>query len=251
MKNKQLFTVCLLAACSVISATGCTSIRSTFLGKDVQGKYSGDCEETRACGVPIKLKVPTHVEVSINEVYYIDTASGDVIYPERRILFVSEPEKIYEYQLFTVDIARPFSGTLDMTGANAGYALDENQQLTSLGATTTDNTLSSISKILTEDKGLFGNKTSTGSGGDGLSRQTRVIATKRFDINEFNWHETMNQWVENFMHDCSESCSIGCQCAQCVSQVGAMEDSTPATSEFSDVAEASLGVKESSPAYFK
>ena len=201
----------------VVSLSGCTSIRSTFVERGADGQFSGDRLATRARGVPIKLKVPTHVEVNIEEVYYIDVANGHVIYPKQRILEVSKPEMVYEYQMFTVDIVRPFSGTLDANGSGNGYLLDENQQLTSLGASVTDNTISSISNILKGDAGkLLGpKKTSVGEGGKGLDRKTRVVSTKRFDITLPNWHIEMNDWINGHMQNCSSQCPTTCGCNNC------------------------------------
>ena len=208
-------TLALSAIALLLIATGCTSIRSTVVQRGSDGKYSGNHLSTKTKGVPVKVKVPTHVDVNIEEVYYIDDVTGEVLKSEQRILEVSDPKTVYEYQLFTVDVARPLAGSLDLTGTNNGFSFDGNQQITKLGGTIDDSTISETAAIL-GGEGIRGILNSTGTGGKtGLTRQTRVIATKRFDISDLNWHQEMNDWVASYMDSCSGKCPVSLGCTSC------------------------------------
>ena len=215
---KFKFSFVISTICLLFFAVGCTSIRSTVVQRGADGKYTGNHLSTKTTGVPVKLRVPTHVDISIQEVYYVDDKTGEVLDSEQRILEVADPVTVYEYQLFTVDVPRPLAGSLNLTGQENGFTLDDNQQITGLGGTITDNTISQTAAIFGSDSlgGALANLQSTGTGGsEDLTRQERVIATKRFDISVPNWHSEMNAWVESYMGNCTGKCPVALGCTSC------------------------------------
>lgn len=189
--------------------SGCTSFKSIILKKDFDGDYSGNCLGQRVSGVPVKLKVPTHVQATIVESVAVDSKSGMPIMFDKRQLSI-ETETIYSDKIFMVDIPRPFAGTLDLSGTGDGFALTEDQYLTAIGAKYEDKTIQDITSIIGSDnfKKILGVQTSLSAPSDfNLHEQTRIVAIKRFDISESCWHETMNQWIEGFMSSCECDCS--------------------------------------------
>lgn len=212
MKNSRLFAVAALSFLFLLpGVTGCTSIRSTLVDRGPDGKFSGHQLSTKVKGVPVKLKVPTHVEVRIEEVFYVDEGTGQVLFPEKRILEVADPVTIYEYQLFSVDVVRPFAGTLDLFGNGGGYELDPNQQISALGGKVTDSTISEIADVVGSKgfRNLLAGRQSTGTVTSGLLRQSRVVASRRFDIALPDWHLEMNDWVDSYMQHCNTTCPMG------------------------------------------
>ncbi len=192
----------------ILMLTGCTSIRSTVVDRDASGNFSGNCLSLHAKGIPVKLKVPTHLEVKIEETYFVDESNGNVLATDKRILNVTT-ETIYSDQLFTIHVVRPFAGTLDLTGTGKGYALTEDGYLQSLGGSITDKTINDVTEVI-GGKGFkdLVKRTSATMGGKGLATQTRTIAVRRFDITECNWHLAMSDWVGQYIHQCTEDCAV-------------------------------------------
>ena len=202
-----MIVVCLM------SLTGCTSFQTSMIGRGNDGEFSGNCTKLRGKGIPLKLKVPSHLEVRIVETIFIDPDTGKVLSTGKRILDV-EQEVQYTDQMFFVDIARPIAGSVTADGQNQGFKIDSEGYLTSLSAEIKDTTINDISGILTGDplKGLL---TSAGvKGGKGLATQTRTIAVQRFDITECDWHHQMNDWVASIVEHCTIKCEGG-DCSTC------------------------------------
>ncbi len=61
---------------SLVAATGCTSFRSTIMNRYSNDVLRPQAETRTARGVPVKLKVPTHMEVKIVETYFLGTVEG-------------------------------------------------------------------------------------------------------------------------------------------------------------------------------
>ena len=111
-------------ACGALGIAGCNSISSTALNRtdgDVfvgtsNGNGGPRCITKPFKGVPITVRVPTHVDIVVKEKVDLYYQGGELssIKPCRRTLFV-EPELIQTEKVFTVDINRPFSGDADYT----------------------------------------------------------------------------------------------------------------------------------------
>ena len=111
-----------LLATFTLVPIGCTSMRSTMINRyeddTFAGNSNGDLKRHDMArpfkGVPITIKVPTHVDVKIIETSYLfDNGSGlsefKLMYPHRDVEIVTiETEKV-----FTVDFKRPISGSLN------------------------------------------------------------------------------------------------------------------------------------------
>lgn len=201
--NQKSYFLCLAV---IFACTGCTSFTSTVVGRSRDAKFSGNLLMMRSKGIPCKFKVPTHVEVTIEETYFLDPKTGDVLVPEKRILDVTT-NPIYSDQLFMVEVIRPFAGTLDMTGKDKGFFFNEKGYLTKIGASIEDKTIRDANEVLASSrfKDLV-KKKSTVTGGEGLTHQTRTVAIKRFNIAECDWHIAMSDWVDQYVNECTKTC---------------------------------------------
>ncbi len=206
---------------STIAMTGCSSFCSSILGRGGDGKFSGRNIVTRSAGIPMKVKVPTHIEAKIVEKFFVDETKGVAVVPENARILDVQTSKVYSDQVVMVDIPRPFSGTLDMS--SDGIKLDSDGYLTQIGATFKDTTIKDITKVLesdvtkiiqTEAKSkvrLDDEPDEEGEEEDRsntvvLTPQLRVVAVERFDISNPGWQSAMNDWIERHMGNCNTTC---------------------------------------------
>lgn len=152
-------------------ASGCTSMRSTMFHHDaVSEAWYPDRPEVAGVpvadrGVPITVKVTTHLRVSVVEHHYMQmNGTGvkwiDLDVPVRSITMAPvETEKI-----ITVDTVRPGAGTMDATLAFSGQYMDK------IDYRSEDQTIRQITTIVKNfaPKGLFGAATAEG----GLAKDT-------------------------------------------------------------------------------
>ena len=101
-------------------STGCTTSRSTMLNRHEDGLFTKNCDvPTR--GIPITLKVPTHLDVTIIETYYLeDRSAGETKFADLREVPMNghrnltvETKTIETEKVFTVDWIRPAAGVLE------------------------------------------------------------------------------------------------------------------------------------------
>ncbi|MSR57640.1 MAG: hypothetical protein EXS05_08205 [Planctomycetaceae bacterium] len=119
---------CAAVACLTCLVGGCTSFSTTMLNRLDDNSFVGNSngephrnESARAYkGIPITLQVPSHVDVYIEETYFLQEAEGSTtdrtILEEAPVgrLFGVRAEIIKSKKVFLVDFKRPGSGTLDL-----------------------------------------------------------------------------------------------------------------------------------------
>ncbi len=102
-----------MALVAALAAGGCVSMRSVMLHRN---ESNTAWEKTRHLpGVPITLKVPTHLQISIVEKHFLTKAQDgyrrvELPVPVRRV----QMDFQYTERIFTVDFKRPAAGTLDL-----------------------------------------------------------------------------------------------------------------------------------------
>jgi hypothetical protein len=188
--------------------SGCTSIKTSFPTRATDGKFYPFCMRWPTKGVPCKFQVPTGIKVSIEETYFIETTSGRVVVPEKRILDI-KTEEVFEDQLFLVHVPRPAAGTLNIGGkSEPGYTLSKEGYLTAISAKVDDTTIEDINASLGPEKlgRLFKQQSSAVGGGTGLKDQTRLIAIQQFSYVDPNWVDAMNEWIRFQTEACSNTC---------------------------------------------
>lgn len=170
MKRDGVFmfhTMKIVLPCALLTASllGCTSVKSTALNRtetDVfignsNGKPRAHCAARPFNGVPITLRVPTHLDVVIKEKIYLklgeEKGSLSRLKADKRSLFV-ETQIIETDKVFTVDPKRPAAGQLDYTmkfgadesGADGGK--DNSQYFSSIKSRIQDDTIKDITGAL-------------------------------------------------------------------------------------------------------
>ncbi|XZE46588.1 hypothetical protein SH467x_001877 [Pirellulaceae bacterium SH467] len=197
---------------------GCTSYRSTIMSRlptDQFVKNSRQCTK----GVPVTLKVPTHVDVRVVEEYFIVQGGGATVIPQigkplRRV----EMETIYTPKVLTVDFVRPAAGTLSLASDSDGNGIvfDEAGYFESIQGKIDDQTIEDLNAAIPNFKKLIGapsRKQAAEVAAKGKNTELggwhsydAVIAVRRFDINEPCWEQEVDAFIAEHLACQSSNC---------------------------------------------
>lgn len=195
-------------------SVGCIGMTSTMLNRTDSDDYSINKPAGRihhvTKGVPVTMKVFSHLDVRIVEtLYYTDHGKSGLqpVLMGRRLFDVST-KPIRTSKVFTVDFKRPGGGSL-------GYKADFNEQqyFTTFKNKITDETISDINKALGRTKPIIKKFLSTGGGpiklatdNDDISQQLvevqRHVAYQRFDINDPNFEFNIDTFISQHLNNC-------------------------------------------------
>lgn len=224
--NSNGSTLVILAV-AFAGAVGCTSISSTFLHRldddamvGISNGQAGINQHARPFkGIPVTLKIPTHLDISIVEtLMFVDQPeSGKLTHlPLARRHLDVLPEVQVSDKVFTVDVKRPAAGSLD-------YEIEfqdgkgNPQYFSQVGYHVVDQTIRDITAVVANLKPigpLSGESTGRASAtkqkeGDGvvLEPMVRTVAWKRFDLNAPDFEDQVLFFVNQHVNDC-HSCGV-------------------------------------------
>jgi hypothetical protein len=220
---------CLPAILLVIFATGCRSTNSFFMRRFDSDQLAGSSNGKLGIhdnakpfkGVPITLKVPTHVDITIQETIFLDYNTLDPIVTERRNLKAAAAT-VYSDKLFSVDPKRAAAGqteyTFDMN--NEHEDVMQRQYFKSISQKITDQTIQDVTAALNSILPLLAPKTAPGASfadaptvSGGLLSVDRDVAWKRFDIDSPDFEEQVRAFVDEQMNSCHSCCLTGTELA--------------------------------------
>ena len=201
----------------LMTTVGCTSFTSTGLKRFDDNAYAG-LSNGRARkhgkarpykGVPITLKVPTHVDVFIDETYFIHMKHGsatELLDGQTRILNV-RTEVIKSDKVFMVDFKRPASGTLDLN-----LTFDEEEQyfkqiVSQLEDTTITDTAALVGSVIGAAKKFAGESAEVDVAAllentPNVTSDIRTVAFQRFDLGSPTFEFDMECFVNKHLNDC-------------------------------------------------
>ena len=204
----------LVIAASLIVSLGCNSIRTTVLDRAPGGNLQKNPGRPIK-GVPVMLRVPTHLDVKIVQIDYWKTTDAGleqigVEMPVRHIdTRIMETEK-----MFFVDPKRVASGT-GIYGFTFDSAATDSQNsgkgyLSGVSYEAVDTTLEKSAELATNIARLFAGQATTA--GQELAKETGVITTERtiafhkFNINSPNIENEVRKFCNDYLNDCHVSC---------------------------------------------
>lgn len=211
--------LCLSLGLMLLSG-GCVSYRSTIMSRtsdDRLHRNSSQCSR----GIPVTLKIPTHMDVRIEEEYFITQAGDKTAIPQlSRSLRSVAMQKVYTPKVVTVDFVRPAAGTLALAdGQEDGIKMDPEGYFASIQAKIDDQTLTDITaqkdnlaKIL--GRGSIRSAKAVSAGGETIDAgddsawqsYKTMIAYKRFDISEPGWEIAMQDFVDQYIQCQNNPC---------------------------------------------
>jgi hypothetical protein len=134
----------LFAASAALFQAGCTSIGSTMLTRDESNSFW--TRKAKLQGVPITLKVPTHVKLTVFERHFLVTDRDTKRTRRLTLPFVVRDfsqEFIYTEKIFTVDFKRPAAGDY-----NLKLDLSPDQYIQKLQLDVTDETITQVKGLV-------------------------------------------------------------------------------------------------------
>lgn len=208
---------CAALAGLVCLVGGCTSFSTSMLNRlddnSFVGNSNGDpcrkCQTRPYKGIPITLQVPSHVDVYIEETYFLQEAEESTadrtILEEAPIgrLFGVRAEVIKSKKVFLVDFKRPASGTLDLDAS-----FSDQQYFKSIASKLEDTTIQESAKLVgTVLKFATGKSTAADAAvlPNTVLRKSRVTAYRRFDINEPGYEQQLEAFVNQQLGVCDRN----------------------------------------------
>jgi len=186
-----------IVALLLIAQIGCSSMNSTMLTRDESNQFW--TRKGALKGVPITLKVPTHVQLTVFERHFL-------VYDEfGRVSRLTLPyvvrdfsqEFIYSDKIFTVDFKRPAAGTY-----NLDLDLTEDQYIQKFQYDVTDQTIEKVTSLVQQ---LVPGGFEAVSALDTYYKEIQsVVAVGMFEIDAPDFEEQMSAFVNchlNQAHD--------------------------------------------------
>ena len=211
--------ICAAITVAAISTFGCNSISSTLVNRTdsdfFYGNSNGDpcrkCQTRPFKGVPITVRVPTHLDIAVKETVFLRATKDNehiskVITP-RPHLFV-ETQLIETDKVFTVDVKRPAAGTLDysMTFGKKDDPTDDEQYFSEIKSTIVDKTINDINTSLQGILPLLRKaptaKSTAAPGERNVFTENRIVAWKRFDLDAVDFELQITAFLEQQLNYC-------------------------------------------------
>ena len=240
-----------LLAAMLAALTGCTSFRSTLMHRSGDGSLHRDGCLRPLRGIPVKLKVPSHLAVSIVETYQIVpgvSPGGKSTEIEKADSTDSNPTPItgqtkarpqvltlgeegeprtlevltkveYSDQVFLVDFPRPLAGVLDLTnGKDDGITFDGEQYFAKIRGSIDDRTMQELGSDF--GTGLFQPPGAFAAGASSAGAPTKSVpspeiqlATRVVAYQRFDLNEA--GWEERVQAFVDEHLGIAVSCSGC------------------------------------
>lgn len=222
-----------LKLCSMAWATcfllmGCTSATSTFMSRQDDDRLTGQsnglplhhCSSRPQKGIPITVRVPTHVDIEVYEKLFYDKANFTPVASKTGRHLEVRAKEVYTPKVFTIDPKRACAGTADyLIEFNLSKSTDPNKDNSQypgrIEHTVVDKTIEDINtSIQTLAPSI---KKAIGTAGGNSKQETsqsifgereRMVAWKRFDINDPAFEENMRCFVAHHVNNCNSCCQV-------------------------------------------
>lgn len=202
----------------LLLSLGCATYSSMPLNRSDDHRLTKE----RQCGVkgvPIAVQVPSHLDLYIEETFYLLADSEGIFrevpltdhrgLPQRNLGI--RTEMIRTKKIFVVDFKRAAAGT-----SSSGLKFNDDQYLEEITGEIEDETLEQATEAFTAIAPLLsGRPTSAGAETRRLNSEavsgTRVVAYRRFDLNAPDFEQQVSDFVDlhmNACHDCGGSQSL-------------------------------------------
>jgi hypothetical protein len=191
---------CLLAVCA-----SCTSIESTMVTRDETNQFW----ERHNClnGIPITLKVPTHLKVYVFHKHYLEATEDPVkkktvVSPVGLDIVVRDfaHEFMYTEKIFVVDFKRPAAGS-----SNLRINMTEEQYIDEIQHDITDETITAVTALLGSFTGADGFKPKAASAiAPSLKELRSLVAVGIFEIDAPDFELKLEYFIDchvNKSHD--------------------------------------------------
>jgi hypothetical protein len=209
LQAHTLFLLFTTLGCASFSTTPITRLDSDIVSADSNGLSRWFCRTRPYRGIPIKVKVQTHVDVWIEEDFALKhngTSWEDARVPERYLSIRTSP--VLTEQVVISDFKRPASGSIDLT-----IDFTDDQYLKKVDSKIVDTTITDSAALLGTIISKVGtptadeSETKAANPSDVIWKQ-RTVAYQRFDINAVDYEQQLDSFVSQHMNSCNQ-CGAG------------------------------------------
>ena len=182
---------------------GCRSAMSTHVVPD---PVEGGWKTVRMRGIPVTVKMPTHLEVRVIERRYLAPGTFEKFHTA----LIVEHEIREKDQVFTVDSVRPAAGNLTYS------AKLENANSKQFDSKIEDKTIQDITKLVPKLPDVLANlkKASAVSLTNGnvpevsesVMRVDSLVAVKVFDVHDPNLSACVQAFLDQYVNACTPPC---------------------------------------------
>ncbi len=178
----------LLALAGLLTLTACTTTRSRPLNRTESDQLCVAGPATK--GIPVTIRVPTHVDVWVYEKVYFQRFDGQLRQvPLHRPVRWVDVQGVETNRVVTVDWKRPFSGSLDYTAE-----IGSDQYFDALGSKISDTTIQDVSAAV-QTLAAMPTKAAAVKGAAPLLEEDRLIAYCRFDVDSCDLESQIIEFV--------------------------------------------------------
>lgn len=196
----------------LVVSVGCSSFSSTALSRMDDNTFVGNSNgnpkyggETRPFkGVPVTLSLPTHLDVYIDEEYYLGGDPNVNVLTEASIGQIRNvrTEVIRTKKVFITDFKRPAAGSLNLT-----QTFNDDQYWKGIQSTIDDQTIAESTKLLAAVlKAIPASAKPVSAAKPTINptyhKMTRVVAYQRFDINDPCFEQLVEEFVNSHLVYC-------------------------------------------------
>ncbi len=203
------------AATALLFLSGCASFSSSVLSRFDDNSFAGNsngqpnlfCGTRPYKGVPITLAVTTHLDVFIEETYFMQPKPDETGVRQTlddvsltRPLRNVRAEPVKTKKVFLVDLKRPAAGSL-----NATMNFNDQQYFDKITGTIKDDTITESTKLLA----TIITKLPTGQPAAArfeYLKRTRVVAYRQFDINAPDFELQLDAFVSQHLNCVANAC---------------------------------------------
>ncbi|QDV19326.1 hypothetical protein Pan153_39910 [Gimesia panareensis] len=232
---------CITAALLLALSTGCGSIKTTAFDRLEDDTLIANPDQ-HLKGVPVTLKVPTHLKLTIEEKSFWRVEGSQLVpVATSRITRDVTPEVQYTEKVFLVDPVRPAAGESgygftfmsDNSDPQSAEKYSGSGQLKGLNYKITDTTITESASLLakslnfvnafpgTKPKGQKNSAKAFGGGNEevmelNVIQTTRVVAWSQFDINSEYFEEDVMGFLNKHLNDksCEPGSPVAANCKQ-------------------------------------
>jgi hypothetical protein len=221
MRHIYLVLISIVALNAI--CVGCKSTTSFFMSRHDNDRLAGNSNGHLGAhenakpfkGIPVTMKIPTHVDVSVFETIYLNDNLSTI--PTGRRNLRAAADVVYSDKIFAVDPKRAAAGNSNYTFQMNSAHTDplQRQYFKQIKQHVEDETIRDINAALTGLLPLISKKAaSPASGlqpeGNGTlsppASKDRVVAWKRFDVNSPDFEEQVKVFVEHHINNCDACC---------------------------------------------
>lgn len=215
-----------MASLASLMLMGCTSATSTFMSRQDDDRLTGQsnglpmhhCSSRPQKGIPITVRVPTHVDIEVYEKLFYDKNTFNPVASKTGRHLEVRAKEVYTPKVFTIDPKRACAGTSDYliefnlskskdpSKDNSQYPGKINNQVVDKTIEDITTSIKTLAPTIKKAIGTAGGQKPGEPEPSIFGERERMVAWKRFDINDPAFEENLRSFVSHHVNNCNSCC---------------------------------------------